>query len=410
MTNAAQGQRDTAGQIAAIALGLVAFTIPLSIRINSWISVGVSVLFLIYAIVKKQDFLSFFKRPFFILIAAHLLVQLIGISHSMDTKQAAADIEKFALALLLPFLVYTSGRANTRFGDAMSGFIIGCISVSLYGFGYVFFSAGEEERKRILSEGHTAFTDIFNVHPFYLSIYLIFIFFYIAERIRTNEKWRSGPRLAIVVAGIIFTMGMIFFIRSQIALLIFVLLVVLYLLIAFKKRAAMLTFIFFSVALIVFLTDEKRVETFFDTYGRNVSTAVDNRHSIWTGALKAIGQAPFFGSGTGSEQMKLNEAYTQIGFTEGAQNNFNAHNQYLELMVRNGIVELAVFLLMIIYCFRLAQNRESFLFLLFMMMFCLSMIAESFINVQKGIAFFYFFAAVFIFLPLHHAPREDKSH
>lgn len=401
MTTTPDQKPDKASIVAGFALGLAAFSIPMFGRVNSWVSVTIFVVYLVMAFTRKDDIRGFFRSPVFLLIAFHLIVQLLGLLHSPDMKQGLADVERFAFALLLPFLVFIFEKYKVRFGNAMLGFIAGCIGITLYGLGYTLFIADADQRSLILSNGHTYFADVLSLHPFYLSIYLIFILFYIAEKIRVDPEWQTPKRLVLIGAGLAYIIGMVFFLRSQIALLIFVLLVVLYLLIVYKPRAAMLTFLLFGVGLVIYLVDTQRVATIFDTYGRNVSTALDNRHQIWKGAMISIGDAPVFGAGTGGEQFSLNKSYQEIGFSEGVALNYNAHNQYLEFLVRNGIAELAVFVALLVYCFRKARYKfqPNFLFLLFMMMFSLSMIAESFLNVQKGIVFFYFFASVFLFLP-----------
>jgi O-antigen ligase len=170
-----------------------------------------------------------------------------------------------------------------------------------------------------------------------------------------------------------------------------------YLLTSLKRRAALVVFFLAAAAFMVYLVDDQRVHTIFDTYGKNVSTALDHRRQIWESAVVAIGEKPFFGEGTGGEQTALNRAYEAKGYSEGIERSYNAHNQYLTFMLRNGIVELLCFIALLVYCFNKGIRLNNYSFLIFVMTFALTNITESCLNVQRGTVFFYFFVAAWIY-------------
>ncbi|GCC52472.1 hypothetical protein SanaruYs_27090 [Chryseotalea sanaruensis] len=169
--------------------------------------------------------------------------------------------------------------------------------------------------------------------------------------------------------------------------------------IVLKKRGWWVAFILLLVTLLTFLLDKDGTPDFINTYGRTVSKAFDQRLMIWQGAIEGIKQAPLFGAGTGDTQVLLNEGYAKIGYEEGISNNYNAHNQYLQFMARNGLVELLCFLAILSYSFWKSSKQSNYTFLMFNMLVALVMLTESFLSVQKGIAFFYFFLMVFNYLP-----------
>jgi O-antigen ligase len=192
-------------------------------------------------------------------------------------------------------------------------------------------------------------------------------------------------------------------------LLLFAILSVLYFVIVLKRRAWLITFILLTIGLLAFLLDTQRVSTFFDTYGKNVSSALDDRFKVWRGAVEAIKVSPLIGGGTGSEHQMLNKAYVKIGYLEGQANSFNAHNQYLEFLIQNGLIQLIVFLALLIYAFKQSLRFPNYLFLLFCMMFTLTMLFESSLQLHKGIVFFYFFLSAFLFLPYEASERVTNS-
>jgi O-antigen ligase len=267
----------------------------------------------------------------------------------------------------------------------------------------------DEQQKQIFELGHTYFADIVLIHPLYLSTYFIFIFFFLLETLRTKRDVLNTLSKVGVTIALIFIVGMLLFLRSQMSLITFVMLLVMYAIIILKRRAWLVTFVLFTIALLVFLLDQNRVTTFFDTYGKNVSTALDQRFSVWRGAIEGIKTAPFFGAGTGGEQELINEGYSKTGYQEGIDNSYNAHNQYLQFMARNGILELGCFLALLIYSFRQSLKMTNYTFLMLNMSVTLIMFTESFLDVQRGIVFFYFFLCAFIYLPYESTSLTVKD-
>ena len=133
------------------------------------------------------------------------------------------------------------------------------------------------------------------------------------------------------------------------------------------------------------------------------------RFSVWQGTIEGIKTAPFFGAGTGGEQKLINEGYAKTGYQEGIDNSYNAHNQYLQFMARNGILELGCFLTLLIYSFKQSLKIPNYTFLMFNMSVTLIMFTESFLDVQRGIVFFYFFLCAFIYLPYESTSQPLKD-
>jgi O-antigen ligase len=265
--------------------------------------------------------------------------------------------------------------------------------------GYAAVGMEGAERSAVFSMGHLAYTEIIAIHPTYLSIYLTFSFFFLVEMLRVKAISFIGIRKWTVITVLLYLVVVIFFVRSQLGLLVFLLSLVMYPLIVYKRRVALVAFALFGVGLFVYLADAKRAPNQLDSFGLNVSTALDNRIKLWRGAVEAIKLKPFLGAGTGGEQLLLNEGYTSTGYTEGVENSYNAHNQYLEFLIRNGIVELGVFLFLLYYLFKKSLQKTDNTFILFNVIFCFALLAESCLNVQKGMVFFYFFLLAFLLFP-----------
>ena len=125
----------------------------------------------------------------------------------------------------------------------------------------------------------------------------------------------------------------------------------------------------------------------------------------WKYSVEACASVPLLGAGTGDGQDLLMEVYRKNSFTIGVENNFNPHNQYLQAWLYNGVPGFASLVL----CFFLPmirgfRARQLLLALLCVLVVC-SCITESMLEVNKGIAFYSFFAA---FL-LMNEQRADLS-
>ncbi|MEK6780179.1 MAG: O-antigen ligase family protein [Bacteroidota bacterium] len=391
-----------------ILLLTISLTISLPIRINAIVTVSAFTVFAILIVSLGNFSREFIKSPVFNLLAIQFILLLIGLLYTSDIEKGMSDVERssFILAYLI-ISQYPLKKMTVSY--LILAFAAGCFSITFYGLYYALFVLTGGQQKQVFELGHTYFADIILIHPLYLSIYFIFIFFFLLETARTKKLMLTNLSLAGIGVALISITGIIFFLRSQMSLITFAMLLVMYTIIILKRRAWLVTFILFTIALLVFLLDQNRVTTFFDTYGKNVSTALDQRFSVWQGTIEGIKTAPFFGAGTGGEQQLINEGYAKTGYQEGIDNSYNAHNQYLQFMARNGILELGCFLTLLIYSFRQSLKMPNYTFLMFNMSVTLIMFTESFLDVQRGIVFFYFFLCAFIYLPYESTTQPLKD-
>lgn len=388
---------------------LLAFSIPFPLRINSVVIVTFFSIFTLLVLVTGEIERKFIRSPLFVLVSVLFVIGGIGLIFTSDVVKGWSDIERSSFQIAFLLLIYQFRVLNISVFKLAVAFTIGCFTVTIYGLSYALLFLKGDTQKEVFELGHTSFSDIILIHPVYLSLYFIFSFFFLLETVRTRSSTLNKASKLGIAAALIFIIGILMFLRAQMSLLIFVMLLVMYTIIILKKRAWLITFVLFTIALLVFLLDPYRVTTFFDTYGKNVSSALDQRFSVWRGTIEGIKTALFFGAGTGGEQELINRGYAKTGYQEGIYNSYNAHNQYLQFMARNGILELGCFLALLIYSFRQSLKMPNYTFLMFNMTVTLIMFTESFLDVQRGIVFFYFFLCAFIYLPYESASQSVRN-
>lgn len=385
---------------------LLAFSIPFPLRINSIAVVTFFSLFAILTVTQSGIRKEFITSPAALLIALLFLIVVVGLLHTSDMQQGIRDIERSAFLIALLIIVYQLRNLGIGSFWVMFSFTTACIALTLYGLVATFLNDKQQE---ILELGHASFPENIHIHPTYLSLYLIFIFYFLLETVRKKRLELNRLSMYGMISILIYVVVLLVFLRSQMSLLIFSMLFIVYIVIIFKRRAWLVTFSLFTIGFLVFLLDSKRVVTFFDTYGKNVSSALDQRFFVWEGAIEGIKSHVFFGAGTGGEQRLISEGYAKTGYQEGIDNSYNAHNQYLQFLARNGAIELLCFLALLVYSFRQSLKMPNYIFLMFNMTVTLIMFTESFLDVQRGIVFFYFFLCVFIYLPYDSPPNRARS-
>lgn len=390
-------------------LALAGGSSVLPIRVNAVILILALIGVITVSVNKAKIKNSTEPKLYLTLVTLLFIVKAAGLFYSADYIIGLMDLERFGYALLATLAFFlVDKRAPTLRPIIISLFAV-CLLIILYGLNKLDFALVNGTSPTLSNLGHTYFTDLISIHPTYLSIYLIFIFFFLTEELRTGFRSMRGWEMGLYVFGVLLVVAMLLFVRSQMELLVFAVSCVIYLIILQKRRAWFTAFLLCVAALMVFLLDKDRVQTVFDRYGKNVSTALDNRFQVWAGAWEAIKSAPILGAGTGGQQLALKEGYKKVGYQEGIDKSYNAHNQYLESWVRNGIVELALLLALLIYSFRQSLKSPNHVFLMFLIVFSLSMLTESCLSVHRGVVFFYFFLSAFIYLPYDKKHAESKA-
>ena len=104
-----------------------------------------------------------------------------------------------------------------------------------------------------------------------------------------------------------------------------------------------------------------------------------------------IGANPLIGTGTGDAETDLVQAYETNGFKLGVEERYNAHNQYLQILVETGWLGLIAFIAWLGWCLRLAFRTQNHLYLAFLLLWLVNISTESMLETQSGVVFFSFF-------------------
>jgi len=119
------------------------------------------------------------------------------------------------------------------------------------------------------------------------------------------------------------------------------------------------------------------------------------RLNMWKSAATVIQENFWFGAGTGNSFRKLNEQYAKdnIVLEEG----LNAHNEYIETLLKNGLLGFALLALMFIYPFLIALKNMRYRLFFFLSIFSINMLFESVLSRSQGVFLFCFFYSLIVF-------------
>lgn len=125
------------------------------------------------------------------------------------------------------------------------------------------------------------------------------------------------------------------------------------------------------------------------------SNYTEPRYERWEGAIELIKKSPLCGYGTGDEIEMLKTEYIKRGFYISYLEQFNAHNQYLSYLIKNGILGFFIFLFALYYYTCLAIKSKNFIHLSFLVLMLAGFYTENILDANKGILFFALFNTCF---------------
>lgn len=136
----------------------------------------------------------------------------------------------------------------------------------------------------------------------------------------------------------------------------------------------------------------------FTEYNVVLVGSINTRYVNWGcayGILKENGNW-LYGVGPGNSQNMLQDCY-KVRNEWIYQSKMNAHNQFIEEILHNGMVGFILFAGSIFLAFIVAFKRKDFLYLSFLLVFTLCCLTESVLGRQIGIIFYAFFNSLLLF-------------
>jgi O-antigen ligase len=198
----------------------------------------------------------------------------------------------------------------------------------------------------------------------------------------------------------------LYFISSRAGILAGILLIPVYFFIRLRKlKRSRLTFLVILAALTVsfpLLLKNQRVQYLYDKLTRQ-ETVGENKQEprmiIWKSSFRLIKENILFGVGIGDVRNELANDYEDLGEEDMAQKRLNAHNQFIEVLLENGIIGLVLFLVILSFMTYFAVKDKNLIYGMFLFIILLFFMFETILYRFAGVSFFALFSFLLLYAP-----------
>ncbi|MFD0932000.1 O-antigen ligase family protein [Psychroflexus salinarum] len=169
-----------------------------------------------------------------------------------------------------------------------------------------------------------------------------------------------------------------------------------------KRFAALVLIALFSTTALINIPSYKQKFNQFlelDTlsFDKNNYRSISSRFGKLEASLNVLKDNIWIGTGTGDAKDKLVEEYKKMNFTMGYKRKYNPHNQYLDNLIRNGIIGgiISLFAIYLLPFYISIRNKDKLL-LAFTIIVAGVSLTESILDTHKGITFYVFFVTLML--------------
>ncbi|MEL0651808.1 O-antigen ligase family protein [Algibacter sp. TI.3.09] len=374
-------------------------------------SLGLMAFLLIWLLnIKNLNFSNFLNNKSLWIPAGFYLIMLMSLLYSLDYSQGVKIVIRYLSFVLLPIIFLTIKGFSDKerslilkiFVFAVTFFHLSCFLNAIYRQVVFFWNGGVFNwyfffRYDLL--------EIFEQHPTYVAMFTLMsisILLFSSLKQLLSKKY-SFFLLLVQFVGLLFS-------GSRIGLLILIVIISLY---VYRKvfvqlqktNSKRISIILVSTFLMLFIVWNIPVikERILFTIGYDydykfnkkkfVKNGAPEKHGrllLWGDVIELIKEKPIFGYGTGSNNIVLNKKYEEKGHRHFLNENYNAHNTYLELLISGGFFHLSIFLLMLLSIVFKGWRKKDFVTLSFFCVISITALTETIFRSQ-GIIFFTFF-------------------
>ena len=343
------------------------------------------------------------------------LIFLIGLFYSDNIHTGSVLFFRRLSLLVFPILLFSPGyEIKKRIDLILKVYVTGIIAFLVFCFCYGLY------RSIIFKDGSWNFIPFdpdqpwlnyfygqllsIDQHPSYVAMYSLLGMF-ISLEFFSHKSLNGKVRLLWLIAAL-FLFISLYFLSSRAAYLAVLIIMPVFIWMKFKPRKLNILVIFSLIIILglvsVLYLKNQRVSIYFDK-STDPTILNDGRLEIWKSALKVVKKSPLFGAGIGDYYEALDKEFKQSGFTTGYYKDFNAHNQYFEILCIAGISGFLIFLTILGLMIAFAVKDRNLLYGAFLLMMLIFFSFESILSRFAGNSFF----ALFSFLLIHYKASDS---
>lgn len=351
----------------------------------------------------------------FIMFVVYYLWQAIGLIYTTDIKMGLLNLfGRLALILFPLVLIFPGETIKNKAKILIRIFALSTFLFILFCFVYALYRSVSLQNGLWTFNPHPAEypwlsyfygSDLtISQHPSYIAMYVLLSVFICFES-WFDRSTKFQYRILWLILGFLLLISM-YFLSSRAGILISLILIPFYIIYKFnrlrKGKFIWIVVILIVILLIPLVLKNKRVDYLYgEVFNKQVDyqRKKDPRFLIWGSALNIVRQNLLLGVGIGDVRTELAKEYERIGEVEMAKERLNAHNQFLEVLLENGIIGLVLFISMFICMFYIAFSDKNLLYGMFILMLFMFFLFETILYRLAGVSFFSLFSCLLLYIP-----------
>lgn len=378
-------------------LASLVISLPLVVGISSVI-VGLIALYWILArkftttleVLKDSSLLKLFLAYFFVLILSAIT--------SADLKEGVRLLEKRINLIAIPLTIVSFTAARREKWMLLNIFIGLCVCCAIYSILSTYI-IHDFNIQKLLSDRENLSYYSWIIHQS-LGLNTSYYALFVAFAAILSAYFGLFNKKVVYLMVYLFLFFFMALLGSRISLVAMLLLSLMILAVAFYKGHISLKQTSAILALgIIFAIGFMKVPYLNSRFAAAI-TALDSdpRNMTFDCAFDVIRQKPFFGHGLGDVEKAALACYLEKGYTEPFQDQYNFHNEFLEITASSGIVGLLIFLMLLWLLLRKAFLSGDIISIAFLLQFIIACQTESLLDRNKGVLFFALFSTLLIII------------
>lgn len=362
---------------------------------------------------QKNFFKIFRENKALCFLLIYFLLAVISLSYSQDFPESVKKLSKLIAFVLIPLVFVLINPTEELFNLVKKVFVYAMMAFSVFsllklGYNYI---ANNETSHWYNFVQDSMYHKYMPEDAMYLNTAFVLLLF---------GKFQKNIKL---IGAILFLLIIILF-GVRIGLFVYLLIAAIYIFLNIKSmltpRAIIIAIGVVTLSLLFVSQSRYANDKLFDTLqkiGFNTGDQVSEigakyhkmglREKIWSSSIDLIKERPVLGHGAGVEKRPLAAMNERNGYK--IPPNYHSHNQFLSVSLQYGVFGIFWLLAVFVFLFWIAFKNKNVLSILIVLVMFISMITESYLELQQGVFYFCIFTSLLLWNPVfknHHQPQR----
>lgn len=336
------------------------------------------------------------KWLFLLVLNIPVVLLLIGMLYSSEPYKAFKDLGRLVpIAFMTTYMILNPAFFSKNIKNGLKALVVGCVVAALICWGIAIIEILDVGGALLLliskEYAYHNLSETIDIHTPYLALFFnIAIGFCIFS---LHETKRRISKFGLFFIALLLTL-FLFNLMARNAIFCFIIFGIIYLL----KQRKYLWLLGFVVTLIMisaytFATEKNFLrDRFFKSVNifenETIFSKKDGRFDRLAASYAVFKKFPLFGPGAASEDRHRKEIFYKNRDSEAFNDNYNAHNQFMEYLSTYGLLGGVSFIVLFSVLFKLARKQASNFLYYVLGCFFIANLSESMLERSWGIVFY----------------------